>query len=889
VRTELAAPDVAGRAGMRRTMFLCQDGVVLCTTLRALDEVGILDRALPDGGSLAELHPDLTEAGFGALRIGLRTLAGVGWIGDELTLDPETTLLRWTEAGRQVVGHRERYVAAGRFLAGFSGAEDDAWSRPWESAQVVSFLGLVEQARDRWRLGDELPDDLAALVTAHLDAALIVPAMLSLHETDRLDERGPELPDGELGEGMGGLLAALGWVGAPGEGWTTTGQQGRAFALSFGGVATYLPLLSRLPEMYRGELVVEPGDGGEWHVHRRINLAISTKAHARYFADADPVFIDLFDRPAEARPGFIADMGCGDGAWLAHLHELLRERLGEVPPMVGIDASSTALERAREKLDGAGVEALLLRGDVTDPDRLASELAERGLRMEDGLHIRAFLDHERAYGGADPEIAAPGWSSGAYIDAEGRPIEAEALERDLIAHLGRWARHAPKHGMVVLEAHCVAPRIASRNLGALHSVAFDAHQAYSRQYPIEHAAFVRCAQEAGLRPEGRHERRYPSNRSFVTISLNRCLVPGRAEEALPAIDPGAPREDTWRPDPGVEREDGRALHAMLFEGGDVRFPRLWCCAPTGFVVAGALEAVERRLADAREGDAIRVLDYGAGTGTATIELLKACRERGVDRRLEEAGVALELHLVDRPSSWYAQGYDVLGHQAWTRFHSLSAADGSFRPLLEVTGGREMDAVMTNMVLHLIPPKALDRAAEQLGSVLGPGGRLLWSSPDLGPPGPHAVLLHDPNRALRERWLELLHRGDGAGPSSRVREAVQMAREGLDTGAMRAAQERAERRILPHPVASDVTAALEGHFDGEVELRSYEMLSEEIVDGLLVPSNQAEYLPEIADRPTREEVIRELMRGEVIPVMQEGPAGTALGLNLHWTLGAFARR
>ena len=34
-----------------------------------------------------------------------------------------------------------------------------------------------------------------------------------------------------------------------------------AFALNFGGVATYLPLLARLPELYRGELTVQPDRG----------------------------------------------------------------------------------------------------------------------------------------------------------------------------------------------------------------------------------------------------------------------------------------------------------------------------------------------------------------------------------------------------------------------------------------------------------------------------------------------------------------------------------------------------------------------------------------------------------------------------------------------------
>jgi len=52
-----------------------------------------------------------------------------------------------------------------------------------------------------------------------------------------------------------------------------------------------------------------------------------------------------------------------------------------------------------------------------------------------------------------------------------------------------------------------------------------------------------------------------------------------------------------------------------------------------------------------------------------------------------------------------------------------------------------------------------------------------------------------------------------------------------------------------------------------------------------PAVQPERVPsEIADRPLRGEVIRRLMLGDVLPIMQEGPAGTAVGLNVQWTLG-----
>ena len=882
------------RGAMRRAMFLSQDGVVLCTTLRALDELEILAPSLSQERCLAELLPSLTEPGFGALRVALQCLASTGWLAEPPAMDAASAYLRWTAAGRGAMRHRDRYTALGRFLAGFGSGDEDAWTRPWEPAQTERFLALVGLACERWALGETEPEGIAALIRPHLDGALAVPVMLWLHETGGLGEDGPAPPAGEAGEAMGRLLSALGWTGS-GASWTESGRVARDFALNFGGVATYLPLLARLPQLYRGELTAGPGADEadrEWHVHRPLNLRISALAHRRYFKDADPIFLELFDRePLAEQPRFIADMGCGEGSWLVHLHGLVGERtlrgrhLGTHPlTMVGVDPDPGAREATRRNLEAAGAEAVLLSGDVGDPEGLRRGLAAHGLAIEDGLHVRAFIDHERTYAGDGGDLPAPGWASGAYVDARGAPVAGEAVERDLIAHLRRWAEAVPGHGMVVLEAHCVAPAIAARQLGALHGVAFDAHQAYSKQYPIDHPAWVRCCDEAGLQRLTHCERRYPGSRPFVSISLNRLLAADGP--VFPAAGP-APREGGWEPDPGAGLEDGIALHEILFEGGDLRRLANWCSAPTGFVVAGALRAIEARLGTVREGEAIRILDYGAGTGTATIELLKACRERRLEERLRDRRATLELHLADLPSSWYAQGHALLRECAWTRFHSLRDADGAFRPLRRLLGDEPVDAVMASMVFHLIPPRALERVAAELAGLLPPGGPLLWSAPDLGPAGPWAVLLHDPNRSLRERWLEILSGGQPASSTAQD-EALRRARE-LDPAEMRAAQERADRRIRPRPLAAEVTAALAPEFAGEVELAAYEMRSEEIVRGLLVPSKQAEYLPEIGDRKLREQVIRELMEDDVLPRLRQGPGGTALGLNLHWTLGAFSKR
>jgi SAM-dependent methyltransferase len=875
-------------------------------TVRALAEVGVLHASLAGERSLADLCPGLTVGGFGYLRVGLRCLASQGWLEDAPTGDPATTLVRWSDSGRSVAPYLDRYVAAGRFLARFDRLEDEVWSRPWTRRQAGAFVELSHLARERWRLGPELDAETRALITTHLDATLVVPAMTWLSETGRLGAEAPRLPGDALGEAMAGVMHTLGWIKAGGE-WTEAGREAATLSVHFGMAGSYLPMLARLPELFGGQTSVTPDPDTsehevEWHVHRRLNVLASATAHRRYFADADELFLELFGRePVHQQPRYIADMGCGDGSWLAHLYELITagtvrgELLDQCPLlMVGIDYNLAALDQARLLLEAAGIPALLIQGDVGDPDAVAATLAEHGLAMEDGLHIRAFIDHNRAYRGAEPIPELIGVSSGAYVGPGGRCLDPAAVEADLLAHLRRWAPHVAKHGMVVLEAHCVDPAIAREHLGATHSVAFDAYHGYSHQYPVEHTAFLECCRCAGLRSVSEWERRYPVSRPFVAVTLSRLLA-AEPESLLPAMSRLAPPAGSWTPPADIDLSDGKALHELLFCDGELSHPRSWCSAPTGYVVAGALAAVQARLATARAGDVIRVLDYGAGTGLASIEFLKACRERRIEQRLERLEARLELHLVDLPSSWFAFGARLLRECEFAHFHSLSGPGRRFRPLLEVTGGRKMDAVMSNMVFHLIPPRALEAMAAGLAEVTLPGGRLSWSAPDIGPAGPYAVLFHDANRALRRRWLEFL---DGERPQDdlvaadseaghALREATRRIRDGLGEAARRESRTRANRRVLPEAnVAQAVVDALASEFRGapELKLETHELLVTDVLDTLLVPANQAEYLPEIADRSVREALIRELMLGEVLPGLRSTGAGTARGVSVQWTLG-----
>ncbi|WP_238432409.1 class I SAM-dependent methyltransferase [Micromonospora tarensis] len=478
------------RAEARRTAFLFQDGVLLATACFAFDALELLDGKPCGTGDLP---------GTGYVEAAWHCLAAAGWI----ETDPAPA---WTERGLAALRHRDRLVAGGAFLARFDDNSPDCWDTPWDAVTRSAFAALLAE-HERWRADTDPTDPL----TTYLDAALAVPAILTLHGTGALKR-----PTGDFAR----LFRLLGWLDRD-DAWTGTGAAFLDFADHCGLVGSYLPMLSRLPALFRGELVVRPGDG-EWHCQRRINVQASSAAHRRYFTDTDPIVQEIFARTP--RPSFVADMGCGDGTWLAHLYDLL----GDGVRYVGIDASPVALERAREVLDAAGVpDPLLLIGDVTDPDSLRTRLAEHGLAIDDGLHIRSFLDHDRTYLGLDPADDVPGWSTGVYLAPDGGPLSAREVESDLVAHLRRWRRHVGRFGLVVIEAHSVAPSVARHQVGTTHSAALDTYHALSHQYLIEYSAFLRCCGLAGLQPVGHLERRYPRNKPFVAVSANHLVTDGR--------------------------------------------------------------------------------------------------------------------------------------------------------------------------------------------------------------------------------------------------------------------------------------------------------------------------------------------------------------------------
>ncbi|MGH8553515.1 MAG: hypothetical protein ACRERS_09495, partial [Methylococcales bacterium] len=350
---------------------------------------------------------------------------------------------------------------------------------------------------------------------------------------------------------------------------------------------------------------VEPGKA-EQHVDRTINVLASGVAHRRYFEDSEKIIIEIFNRePLEEQPKFVADMGCGDGEWLKRIYQVVESRtlrgknLEQYPLlMIGADYNLKAREVVQHKLEAAGVPNIVLFADVGDPQRFARDLDELGISIEEGLHVRAFIDHNRPY--RKPEHEMPSFSplsTGAYADEEGNPIQNRDLEQSLCEHLRKWAPYIRKHGLIILEAHNIEPEIASRLLGNTHATAFDTYHGYSNQYPVDFEAFIRQSERAGLRNVIHRQMLYPSRLPFVAISLNHFKTEANIHSDSRLVRE-RPRFDDfeWIPDGSEDLEDGNALHELLYQHGDLGLPRRWSCYATGLLVARLLASIEKRLA-----------------------------------------------------------------------------------------------------------------------------------------------------------------------------------------------------------------------------------------------------------------------------------------------------
>jgi SAM-dependent methyltransferase len=529
----------AEKSAYRADVFRHLDGIAVAPTAFVLYEKGVLDYLLQKGeASLPELAEQF-KANAGYLNVALRALSSQGWLRQHIDNGVDEISYAATPAGHLAFPLVPLYADVVHLLK-FS---EKYHPRRFEKAPFLVLKQIMDKYRGQYgliRTENEAERAVQQQVLKHIEGILVGPTIVHLgmsgmfhkyfmEASFRAEEfhKDPE----SFGEILD-FLSDLGWFDRKGHTYRFT-EKGLFFAqraAAYGVTVSYIPTFRKLEELIFGEadtLFEVPPGAPEIHVDREMNVWGSGGAHATYFKKVDEIIIGLFNRPIEEQPKGILDMGCGNGAFLKHLFEVVEQRtrrgemLDDYPLfLVGADFNEAALRVARANLIQADIWAKIVWGDIGRPELLAKDLRDDyGIELYDLLNVRTFLDHNRTWEvPAQPNPERVSTSTAAFAH-RGQRISNNLAEDSLLEHLRKWAPYVSKFGLLAIELHTIAPHLAAANLGKTAATAYDATHGFSDQYVLEVDVFRRIAAEAGLPLDERCSAKFPDS-ELATVSIN---------------------------------------------------------------------------------------------------------------------------------------------------------------------------------------------------------------------------------------------------------------------------------------------------------------------------------------------------------------------------------
>jgi DNA-binding MarR family transcriptional regulator/SAM-dependent methyltransferase len=527
------------KSANRAEIFFHLDGIAIAPIAYTLHKKGVLAYILQKG----EATLDELTAHFGAnegyLNIALRALSSQGWLLQNLDNAADAISYAATEAGREAFSLAPLYADVVRLLK-ISG---NYHRRRFEKEPFIALKAIMDKYRSQYGLPpseNELRERVRRQILTHIEGILVGPTIVHLGMGGMFHKyfmeasfRAEEFhKDPESFREILDFLTYLGWFTEKNHTYRFT-DKGLFFAqraAAYGVTVSYIPTFRRLDELIFGNpgvLYDVPEGAPEIHVDREMNVWGSGGAHAAYFKKVDEIIISLFNRPIDEQPRGILDMGCGNGAFLKHIFEVVeqRTRRGEMLEdyplfLVGADFNEAALRVTRANLIQADIWAKIIWGDIGRPDILAEDLRENyGIDLRDLLNVRTFLDHNRIWEDpAHPDPKRVSRSTGAFAH-RGRRISNNLVEDGLLEHLRKWTPYVSKFGLLVIELHTLPPALAAANPGKTAVAAYDATHGFSDQYILELDVFRNIAAEAGLPPNERHFARFPDS-ELATVSIN---------------------------------------------------------------------------------------------------------------------------------------------------------------------------------------------------------------------------------------------------------------------------------------------------------------------------------------------------------------------------------
>src|SRR5690606_13997062 len=311
---------------LRQQIFRHLDGLVVAPVFHQLYSRGILHALTSKAATVSELAKRF-GAHEGYLNVAVRVLASQGLLryelrGDEVLLTGRPTLQAFIE-------YQHLYAD----LCNYLGTIGEMNTQRLEVDFCICWMKLYSRYADLL-LSDPASDTVAYQVARHAEGVLIGPLIVRLWRSGMFHKYFMQASfsaaefhqEPVYFEQVLSALASLGWFKPIGDHFqfTDTGLFFARRATAYGVTVSYLPMFSRLGDLLFGDpSSIRTASGAEQHVDREMNVWGSGGAHSAYFKVIDAFIIEIFNQPVEEQPKGILDMGCGNGALLQHLYELI--------------------------------------------------------------------------------------------------------------------------------------------------------------------------------------------------------------------------------------------------------------------------------------------------------------------------------------------------------------------------------------------------------------------------------------------------------------------------------------------------------------------------------------------------------------------------------------
>ena len=529
---------------LRSDIFRHLDGIATAPTAYALGKKGVLDYLLENKTASLKTLTNHFSSNEGYLNVALRILCSQGWLTQTVDNKKDEITFTINEKSIYAFNHVNLYKDVVELMK-FSGKFHP---RIFELEPFLELEKIMKRYLDNYGIkwsGNATEKQIQEQILKHIEGCIIGPTIVRLAMNGMFHKYFMEASfkpeefhkDPASFRKILDFFSALGWFNKHKDTFRFT-EKGMFFAkraTAYGVTVSYIPTFRKLDELIFGDaktLAVAQGET-EQHVDREMNVWGSGGAHSGYFKVVDEIIIELFNKPIEEQPKGILDMGCGNGAFLQHLFEVIERQtmrgkmLDEHPLfLVGVDYNEAALKITRANLIQADIWAKVMWGDIGNPELLANDLESNyNIDLKELLNVRTFLDHNRIW--KDPEIidtSRESISTGAYA-YKGKRINNNIVEDSLLEHLNKWQPFVEKFGLLLIELHTVPPELVAKNIGKSPATAYDATHGFSDQYIVEVPVFIKVAKEAGLYPDEAMFRKYP-NSDLATVTIN--LLKGTA-------------------------------------------------------------------------------------------------------------------------------------------------------------------------------------------------------------------------------------------------------------------------------------------------------------------------------------------------------------------------